>query len=142
MRNTTFRPGDLVVVDRPPLSGTNTVLAIEIATSAYNKLMLCSLGPFRVIAVRSHSLVIHEHDLHNTISTDRATRASYAPAAHPNNPGNLPKSSRRSANPNIESVQGDHQPNRRSATPNIESPHSEHQSSPRSGKTHSKKHTR
>lgn len=42
----TLAPGDMVLVDRPPLSETATTSAHAVASTTYNKLLYRALGPF------------------------------------------------------------------------------------------------
>lgn len=70
-----FTPGDMVFVDRSPLSATVTTSASAMANATYNKLLIRALGPFHVNSVQPHTLTIEEDGIPNTISIDRATRA-------------------------------------------------------------------
>lgn len=74
MRETsTFRPGNFVFFDRLRSSETNSGIADNIKTAAYNKSMSRCLGPFCIILVSSHSLVVYKHGVHNKNSTHRTS---------------------------------------------------------------------
>lgn len=73
----TFRSGKRPFIDEPPLSDTKSGISDNIATAASNKLYPQSLSPFCIVTVHSHSLVIDEHDKHNSVSIDRVTPAPH-----------------------------------------------------------------
>lgn len=75
---TTFHRGDCLLNDRSPLAAKSATEAAQTALSTCNKLMSRRLRPFRVRAVRTHPLVIDEHDIDNVVSVDCATRALHA----------------------------------------------------------------
>lgn len=71
----TLCPGDLVFIDRTPLSSTKLGIPNNIATVAYNRLLRQSLVPFCIIAVHSNYLVVDEHGVQATVSIGRPSHA-------------------------------------------------------------------
>lgn len=78
---TTFRPGDWVSIDKPPLTATSDTDATQTVLSAYNTLMPRNLRPFRVKAASNHSLAIDEDGIYKVVFTDHAIGAT--PIKHP-----------------------------------------------------------
>lgn len=76
----TFPGGEMILVDRPPLSAAATHSTFSMAIATYNKQTLRELESFRVISVQLQTLANDEHSILNTISIDQA--ASVPKKAH------------------------------------------------------------
>lgn len=72
-----FRPGDYVFIDKPTSSETNGETAKTAVTYPYNKELPRIFGPFCVVAMKTHSLVIGEQDPDNTFLFDKALHALF-----------------------------------------------------------------
>lgn len=70
-----FPQEQMVSLDRPPLTVVSSKNAKQLARSSYNRLMTRTLGPFRIVIVTSHKLIIDENGIHKTVSIDRASTA-------------------------------------------------------------------
>lgn len=61
--------------DNSPLATTSAGIAERVVSSSSSKMMLRTLGLFRVMGVQYHSMTKEETGIHNTMSIDCATVA-------------------------------------------------------------------
>lgn len=70
---TRFLVGQLIYIDHPPLS---TATADKIAVEAYLKLLPRTFAPYSVSSTTSHTTIIDQNRIPNTISADRSSLAA------------------------------------------------------------------
>lgn len=78
-----FKPGQIVYIDRPPLAAFSNGSAERLATNRCNNSMPKVVGRFALVSVQPSTLDIDEHGIRNTVSIDRPALA----------PGNKPSAS-------------------------------------------------
>lgn len=62
----------MVFKERTPLLADSSGSNEKFAQSSYNKLIVRTLGPFRIVSVTLHTQIINENRIRNTTAIDRA----------------------------------------------------------------------
>lgn len=81
-KTASFKIGNYVIVDKPPLATTSKISADALAKSSYNKLQRRSSGSYFIMEMRASAVTIDEHDIPNTILIDRISHAPTVQDAH------------------------------------------------------------
>lgn len=71
----TFKPGQVVFIDKPLLEASFAGSADRLTMNNYNKLLFMEMVPSGVNSFQPSTPTTDKHSIHSTVSTDRATVA-------------------------------------------------------------------
>lgn len=69
----TFKPDQMIYIEKPPLSAFSVANAKRLAMIIYKKLMRKVARPFTIICFQPNTVTINEHGRHNAVSIDRTS---------------------------------------------------------------------